>query len=90
MKKTFVVTNKYIVRAPNIGQAKSIIFTGQGNGGILEETSSVEEILEEQIVDYIKESDSKYSVDEDNNMEEGSQELEDSEESEDIISKISD
>lgn len=90
MKKTFVVTNKHIVRAPNISQAKNIILTGQGNGGILEETSSVEEILEEEIVGYIKENDSKYSVDEDNNTQEDSEDSEESEESEDIISKISD
>ena len=58
MKKTFVVTNKHIVRAPNIGQAKNIITNGQGNGNILEETCSVEEISEEQIIDFIKETDS--------------------------------
>ncbi len=30
--KNFVITNKYIVRAPNIGQAKNIVFEGTGNG----------------------------------------------------------
>ena len=88
MKKTFVVTNKHIVRAPNMSQAKKIIFTGEGNGSILEETSSVEEILEEQIIDYINEKDSTYPDTTADEVQEEQEEEE--EEEEDLIKKISD
>jgi hypothetical protein len=60
MKKTFVVTNKHIVRAPNIGEAKNIVFTGEGHGDVLGETSSIEEISEEEVIEYINEKDSMY------------------------------
>jgi hypothetical protein len=84
MKKTFVVTKKHVVRAPNIGQAKSLVFEGEGHGDILGETSSVEEISQEEVVEYINEKDSLY-------VQSASVEIEDDEEdSDDLISNISD
>jgi len=61
MKRTFVVINKHVVRAPNIGHAKNLIFNGEGNGEILSETASVEEISEQEIMDYIGEKDEAYT-----------------------------
>ena len=84
MKKTFVVVNKHIVRAPNIGEAKNIVFTGDGHGDILGETSSVEEIGEEEVIEYINEKDSMY-------IQSSQVEIkEDYEDSEDLLSSISD
>jgi len=84
MKKTFVVTNKHIVRAPNIAQAKNVVFTGEGHGDILGESSFVEEISQEEVVDYINEKDSMY-------VQSSAVEIkEEEEESEDLLSEISD
>jgi hypothetical protein len=85
MKKTFVVTNKHIVRAPNIAQAKNVVFTGEGHGDILGESSSVEEISQEEVVDYINEKDSMYAQSAAVEIKEDEEE-----ESEDLLSEISD
>lgn len=85
MKKTFVVTNKHIVRAPNIGQAKNIVFTGEGHGDVLGETSSIEEISEEEVIEYINEKDSMHMQSSNVEIKE-----EDESETEDLLSSISD
>ncbi len=59
--KNFVITNKYIVRAPNIGQAKSIVFEGVGNGDLLDDLVHVVEIGEDEITDFINDKDSMYT-----------------------------
>jgi len=58
--KNFVITNKYIVRAPNIGQAKSIVFEGVGNGDLLGDSSNTIEISDDEITDFINDKDSMY------------------------------
>ena len=59
--KNFVITNKYIVRAPNIGQAKSIVFEGVGNGDLLDDLVHVVEIGDDEITDFINDKDSMYT-----------------------------
>ena len=61
MSKNFVITNTYIVRAPNVSQAKSLVFEETGKGDILNEDLSVVEISDEEIVEYINEKDGSYS-----------------------------
>jgi hypothetical protein len=61
MSKNFVITNTYIVRAPNVSQAKSLVFENVGKGDILDEDLSVVEISEDEIVEYINEKDGSYS-----------------------------
>ena len=61
MEKNFVITNTYIVRAPNVSQAKNLVFEGTGKGNILDEELDVTEISEEEILDYINEKDTSYS-----------------------------
>lgn len=60
MQKNFVVTNTYIVRAPNVSQAKSLVFENTGKGNILDENTDITEISDEEIVDYINEKDESY------------------------------
>ena len=60
MKKNFVITKTHIVRAPNVGQAKSLIFDNKGHGDVLSESISVEEIAEQDIAEYIRDRDSSY------------------------------
>jgi hypothetical protein len=50
MKKNFVITKTHIVRAPNVGQAKSLIFDDEGHGDVLSESISVEEIAEQRFI----------------------------------------
>lgn len=59
--KNFVITNKYIVRAPNIGQAKGIVFEGAGNGAILGDSLHTAEISDDEITDFINDKDSMYT-----------------------------
>lgn len=59
--KNFVITNKYIVRAPNIGQAKSIVFEGAGNGDLLGDSLHAIEISDDEITDFINDKDSMYT-----------------------------
>lgn len=59
--KNFVITNKYIVRAPNIGQAKGIVFEGVGNGDILGDSLHAAEISDDEITDFINDKDSMYT-----------------------------
>lgn len=61
MSKNFVITNTYIVRAPNVSQAKSLVFENTGKGDILDEDLSVAEISEDEIVEYINEKDGSYT-----------------------------
>lgn len=61
MSKNFVITNTYIVRAPNVSQAKNLVFENTGKGDILDEDLSVTEISEDEIVEYINERDGAYS-----------------------------
>jgi hypothetical protein len=61
MKKTYVIRQTHIVRSPNIGQAKSLIFENDGFGEILLDSSNIEEISEEEVIDYINEKDSSYT-----------------------------
>lgn len=61
MEKNFVITNTYIVRAPNVSQAKSLVFNNTGKGDILDEDLNVTEISDEEIVDYINEKDGSYT-----------------------------
>jgi hypothetical protein len=61
MSKNFVITNKYIVRAPNVSQAKSLVFENVGKGDVLDEDLSIVEISEDEIVEYINEKDSSYT-----------------------------
>jgi hypothetical protein len=59
--KNFVITNKYIVRAPNIGQAKNIVFEGTGNGDLLGDSLHAIEISDDEITDFINDKDSMYT-----------------------------
>jgi len=59
--KNFVITNKYIVRAPNIGQAKSIVFEGVGNGDLLGDSLHTVEISDDEITYFINDKDSMYT-----------------------------
>lgn len=61
MSKNFVVTNTYIVRAPNVSQAKSLVFENTGKGDVLDEDLSIVEISDDEIVEYINEKDVSYS-----------------------------
>jgi hypothetical protein len=61
MSKNFVITNTYIVRAPNVSQAKSLVFENIGKGDILDEDLNVTEISEDEIIEYINEKDGSYS-----------------------------
>jgi len=61
MSKNFVITNTYIVRAPNVSQAKSLVFENMGKGDILDEDLNVAEISEDEIIEYINEKDGSYS-----------------------------
>lgn len=61
MEKNFVITNTYIVRAPNVSQAKNLVFENVGKGDILNEDLNIIEITDEEIVDYINEKDGSYS-----------------------------
>jgi len=61
MNKNFVITNTYIVRAPNVSQAKSLIFDNVGKGDILDEDLNVTEISEDEIIEYINEKDGAYT-----------------------------
>jgi len=61
MEKNFVITTTYIVRVPNVSQAKSLVFENTGKGDILDEELDVTEISEEEILDYINEKDASYS-----------------------------
>lgn len=61
MEKNFVITNTYIVRAPNVSQAKSLVFENIGKGDVLDENLDVTEISDEEIVDYINEKDGSYT-----------------------------
>jgi hypothetical protein len=60
MQKNFVITNTYIVRAPNVSQAKSLVFENTGKGDILDEDLDIAEISDEEIVEYINEKDDTY------------------------------
>jgi hypothetical protein len=61
MKKNFVIRQTYIVRSPNVGQAKALIFDEDGYGDILSNSIKIEEVLEEDVVDIINEKDSTYN-----------------------------
>lgn len=60
MQKNFVITNTYVVRAPNVSQAKSLVFENTGKGNVLEENIDISEISDDQIVEYINEKDDTY------------------------------
>lgn len=61
MSKNFVITNTCIVRAPNVSQAKSLVFENMGKGDVLDESFSIVEISNDEIIEYINEKDGSYS-----------------------------
>lgn len=60
MKKNFVIRQTYIVRSPNVGQAKALVFDDEGFGDILSNSLIIEEISDDEIVDIVQEKDSPY------------------------------
>jgi hypothetical protein len=60
MKKNFVIRQTHIVRSPNVGQAKALIFDEDGFGDILSNSISIEEISDGDARDLIEEKDSSY------------------------------
>jgi len=88
--KNFVITNKYIVRAPNIKQAKSIVFEGSGSGDLLGDSSSATEISDDEIVDFINDKDSMYAQSSIITLEDPPAYEEDAYESDELTSAISD
>ena len=61
MKKTFLIRQTHIVRSPNIGQAKALVFEEEGFGQVLSSDIDAEEISESEVIDYINEKDSSYT-----------------------------
>lgn len=88
--KNFVITNKYIVRAPNIGQAKSIVFEGVGNGDLLGDSLHTIEINDDEITDFINDKDSMYAQSSVITVDDPSSYDEDEYESDSSMSSISD
>lgn len=88
MEKNFVITNTYIVRAPNVSQAKNLVFENVGKGDILNEDLNIIEITDEEIVDYINEKDGSYS--QSSVMEIQSEDLYEQDASSELASMVSD
>jgi hypothetical protein len=76
MKKTFLIRQTHIVRSPNIGQAKALIFDGDGFGQVLSSDLGIDEISETEVLDYINEKDSSYTHSSTINLDDQSDSLE--------------
>lgn len=62
MKKNFVIRQTHIVKSPNVGQAKSLVFDDDGFGDILSSSLVIEEISDNDITDIVQEKDSSYDM----------------------------
>ena len=76
MKKTFLIRQTHIVRSPNIGQAKALVFDGDGFGQVLSSDLGIDEISETEVLDYINEKDSSYTHSSTINLDDQSDSLE--------------
>jgi hypothetical protein len=63
MSKSFVIVHKYVVKAPNISHAKSLITGEDGFGEILSDNSEIKEVSEKEAIDVINSKDTVYSAD---------------------------